>query len=152
MYSAWYSTALRGVFVGLALTALSACQNTQSSGAAAVSTPKADHATHAEHFAALQRAGLAGNYPAFAGLLKPQDPAQVTAALQASFRGGPFDVYTQKSAQSSNSHERLVELRSTSGRLYLYLKLDKVPGGWALAGYDLGRSRNGVAARLSKGV
>ena len=152
MFAVWCTNGLRGVFLALTLTGLAACQTTQSSGPAAPATPKADYTTYSDHFAALQRAGLAGNYTAFAGLLKPQDSSQVTTALQTSFRGGPFDVYTQKSAETNTSHERLVELRSTGGRLYLYLKLDKVPGGWALVGYDLGRNRAAVSARLSKGV
>ena len=135
--------------MGLALSLLGACmQGGSGEGASAGAAPKPDYVTYSDHFVQLQKAGLTGNYDAFVGLLKPADPAPVVAELRRSFRGKPFDVYTRKADASGSAHKRLVELRSSDGRLYLYMKLDKVPGGWKVAGYELGRNKAAMSARL----
>ena len=130
------------------LVLLAACQGAPGAGPAAKATPDPDYVTYTDHFAALQKAGLNGNYASFVGHLKPADPAPLLADLQRSFRGKPFDVYTRRAATGPSDHRRFVELRSTDGRLYLFLKLDKVPGGWAIAEYDLGRNEAAISAKL----
>lgn len=114
----------------------------------APAAPAPDYATTGDHFADLQRAGLSGRYAEFARHLKAGDPKTVTDALQRSFRGGPFDVYTRKSGQTGDRHQRMVELRSATGRLYLYVELGRVPGGWIVAGHDLSRQAAPIQARL----
>ena len=129
---------------------LFACADGQGANppAKTVAAPAPDYLTSADHFASLQRAGLGADYQAFARHLKPADAKLVTDALQRSFRGGPFDVYTRKSVETDAGYKRLVELRSTSGRLYLYVELDRVTGGWVVSGYDIDRKRDAVMARL----
>jgi hypothetical protein len=143
---------LRSALVVLCLGAVTACAGgpgADGSGTSAKPTTQApDYATTGDHFAGLQRAGLAGSYTEFAKHLKAADPKTVTDALQLSFRGGPFDVYTRKSSESGARFQRLVELRSTSGRLYLYVSMDRVPGGWVVSGHDLDRKREVIMARL----
>ena len=68
--------------------------------------------------------------------------------LNASFSGQPFDIYTAKSRTSATDHRRIVELRGTAGRLYLFLVLDKVVGGWTMASYDIDRNRNAIITRF----
>lgn len=116
--------------------------------AAKPTSPAPDYATTADHFAGLQSAGLSAGYAEFAKHLKAADPKTVTDALQRSFRGGPFDVYTRKYSETDGRFQRLVELRSTSGRLYLYVSMDRVPGGWIVSGHDLDRKRAVIMARL----
>lgn len=133
-----------------ALGVLTACADGSASGTSEADppAPKPDFATYADHFAQLQQAGLGGDYARFTALLKPADPAAVLAQLNQSFRGRPFDVYTARQTDGGSAHRRLIELRSTTGRLYLYLELDEVPGGWRVAGYELGRDRAAVSAKL----
>lgn len=143
---------LRAGIAVIGVCALAACEagvgGATSSAPAAPQAPAPDFATATDHFASLQRAGLGANYVDFAKHLKAADPKIVTDALQRSFRGGAFDVYTRKSAEKGSSFQRLVELRSTSGRLYLFVELDRVPGGWIVKGHDLDRKRSVIMARL----
>ena len=138
----------RGFGIGAILLVLAACQAGQPGAPSAPAAPKADYVTYTDHFEALQRAGLSANYQGFIGHLKPSDPAPLLADLQRSFRGKPFDVYTRRAETGPVDHRRFVELRSADGRLYLFLKLDKVPGGWAVADYDLGRNEAVISAKL----
>lgn len=110
--------------------------------------PSADFATRDDQFAALQHAALTADYGKFANVLGASDPAEVVARLNQAFGGDPFDVYTDRAETDSDEHERLIELRGTKGRLYLYVRLEKAPGGWNMAGYELGRDRAAIAGRL----
>ena len=142
---------LRAVAAAFGLCLLVACAGGQAGNGGAPTAPaapKPDYATPGDHFAALQRAGLTANYADFARHLKATDAKAVTDALQRSFRSGPFDVYTRKSSEADSQFRRLVELRSTSGRLYLYVAMSRVPGGWILAGHQLDRKRDVIMARL----
>lgn len=146
-------SALRAGIAVLGICTLAACEGgiggaTAPATPAAPQTPAPDFATATDHFASLQRAGLGARYSEFASHLKAADPKVVTDALQRSFRGGPFDVYTRKSAETGGSFQRLVELRSTSGRLYLFVEMTKVPGGWIVSGHDIDRKRSVIMARL----
>lgn len=136
----------------IAAALISGCTPTKSTPSAkqtpATTEPSPDFASYTDHFIALQSAGLNGDYPAFARHLKSEDPQAVIQALQRSFGGRPFDVYTRKAVSGPSDHKRFVELRSTTGRLYLSLVLDKVTGGWRLARYDLGRNEAAVSAKL----
>lgn len=137
----------------LAVVLVSGCSATKSgssasAAAAAIAGPKPDYASHTDHFVALQSAGLNGDYPAFARHLKADNPQAVIADLQRSFQGRPFDVYTRKAMSGPKDHRRFVELRSTTGRLYLALVLDKVTGGWRFSRYDLGRNQAVISAKL----
>lgn len=137
----------------LAAGLLAACApqgGTASGGGAASDTPvrEAEYLTRSGHFEALQDAALKADYARFAGLLQAPDPQAVVASLQQSFSGRPFDAYTAQSRNTNSAHKRLLELRGTGGRLYLYVELDKVPGGWDLARYDMGRSRTSVLSNL----
>lgn len=134
-------------------------QTASSSGTAAQAAqpasqpalPPADppqYASHADQFAGLQVSGLRGRYTEFAGHLKAADPAGLSAKLNRYFQGRPFDVYTLDANADAQRHKRLVELRSTSGRLYLMVEMDKVPGGWRVAGYDLSPRKAGLNAQL----
>ena len=146
------TTYARAALMALALTMLGGClksgsdkteapssqpQATQQAPAPSAPVNRAEYASSAEQFAGLQRAGLSGDYQGFAGHLKAADPVSVTTQLQRHFRGRPFDVYTRTAKPGADRHQRLVELRSTSGRLYLYVEMDKVPGGWRVAEYEL---------------
>ena len=131
------------------LAACAAGPGAGGNGAATTpASPAPDYATTGEHFAGLQRAGLGAGYAEFAKHLKASDAKSVTDALQRSFQGGPFDVYTRKSTETDKQFQRLVELRSTTGRLYLYVSLDRVPGGWIVTGHELDRKRSVIMARL----
>jgi hypothetical protein len=140
----------RHALVSLALLSFAACEG----GAPEVQVPPraalppADYRIEAEQFAGLQRAALAADYAAFAEELGARDTDGVTAELGQAFGGGPFDVYTAHAVTTDRAHSRLVELRGRSARLYLYLALDRVPGGWDIAGYQLGRDREAIAGRL----
>lgn len=143
---------LRSGAIVLCMCFLAACAAGPGAGgggaAAKPASPAPDYVTTADHFAGLQRAGLGAGYAEFAKHLKAADPKAVTDALQRSFRGGPFDVYTRKYTEADGRFQRLVELRSTSGRLYLYVSMDRVPGGWVVSGHDLDRKRAVIMARL----
>lgn len=131
------------------LAVLAGCMDVaQDAAPKAEAAPKPDYPTDTGHFSALQTAGLSGDYAGFAGHLKSADPAAVTAQLQRSFGGRPFDVYTRKSDVTDATHQRLVELRNATGRLYLYLRLDRVTGGWKVATYELGRDEGSISAKL----
>lgn len=140
-----------GILVAMALT-LSACGGGGGSdriGAASRPVlPPADYLTEAAQFAELQRAALAADYQGFANHLHASDPQAVVGQLQDAFGGGPFDVYTLDAETSSRDHRRVAELRGPSGRLYLYLELDRADGGWNVEGYELGRERDAALARL----
>ncbi|MFK7945361.1 MAG: hypothetical protein AB8B85_20965 [Paracoccaceae bacterium] len=119
-----------------------------AAAAAAVKTDPAEYVSYSDQFAGLQTAGLRGRYSEFAGHLKAPDPASVTNTLQRFFQGRPFDVYTLSATTGPQTHQRLVELRSTSGRLYLYVELDKVPGGWNVAEYKLDNKKTTFGTQL----
>ena len=110
--------------------------------------PAADFRTQADQFAELQGAALDGDYASFARFLGSRDEEAVVAELTQAFGGGPFDVYTADVRTDDRAHRRLVELRGPGARLYLYLGLDRAPGGWNIAGYELARDRAAVAGRL----
>jgi hypothetical protein len=112
------------------------------------SLPAADFRTQADQFAELQASALAGDYVAFARFLGARDEDEVVSLLTQAFGGGPFDVYTSDASTDDWAHRRLVELRGPGARLYLYLGLDRAPGGWNIAGYQLGRDRAAIAGRL----
>jgi hypothetical protein len=110
--------------------------------------PAADFRTQADQFADLQGAALAADYVSFARFLGARDEGAVVARLTEAFGGGPFDLYTVDTTTDDWAHRRLVELRGPGARLYLYLGLDRAPGGWNIAGYELGRDRAAIAGRL----
>ena len=145
-------TGLRAAIAVPVLCLVAACAGAPGANSPAATqqaaAPAPDYLTASDHFAALQSAGLSASYAEFARHLKAADAKTVTDALQRSFRGGPFDVYTRKSAETDGAYRRVVELRSTSGRLYLYVTLDRVSGGWTVSGYELDRRRDAVLARL----
>ena len=132
-----------------ALLALSAC-----GGSPSVELPQrpplpaADFRTQAGQFADLQEAALAADYVSFARFLGARDEEAVVAELTEAFGDAPFDVYTADAETDDRVHRRLVELRGPGARLYLYLALDRAPGGWDIAGYQLGRDRAALARRL----
>jgi hypothetical protein len=134
------------VLVGLLLSACAG--DPQVEVPARPALPPADYRTNADQFADLQRAALAGDYSEFARHLGRGDEEAVVAQLQDAFGGAPFDVYTADAVTNNFAHRRLVELRGPSARLYLYLALDRAPGGWNLAGYQLGQDREALARRL----
>lgn len=135
--------------VGLFLFALASCSGapTGPEGSPKAAQTVGEYASFTDYFAKLQGAGLKADYPAFARLLKAGDPAPVLQDLQRSFRGAPFDAYTANSFFNKSHHRRVVELRNTTGRLYLYLELDKIGPRWSLAHYELGRDK-AIAAKL----
>lgn len=141
-----------GIFVAMAL-AVSACGG-GSGGADRIGVrsapvlPPADYLTEAAQFAELQRAALSSDYEGFASHLHASDPQAVVGQLRDAFGGGPFDVYTLDAETSSRDHRRVAELRGPSGRLYLYLELDRADGGWNVERYELGRDRSTALARL----
>lgn len=108
----------------------------------------AQYATYSDQFAELQTSGLRGDYPGFARALKVDDPAEVVAELNRSFRGQPFDVFTRTATEGPSTHKRAVELRSATGRMYLFVEMSKVPGGWVVSAHDLSRQREPILARL----
>lgn len=120
----------------------------QSGTTTAPPVEPADYTTETNHFQSLQRAALGGDYLAFAEHLKAQDAQVVVAQLQQSFGGRPFDVYTAKSQTNATVHKRVVELRGTGARLYLFLELEKVPGGWNVGTYQIERDRRRIVTRL----
>lgn len=144
------------LIAGLAgLCLMSACADgtarppgTDAGAKAAAPTVRADYATYTDHFVALQSAALKGDYPGFAGHLKSANPQTVVTLLQSNFAGRPFDVYTAQARTSATDHRRVVELRGTGGRLYLFLVLDKVTGGWKVTSYEIDRNRNAIVTRL----
>jgi predicted small lipoprotein YifL len=131
------------------LLALSAC-----GGSAPVEMPQrpalpvADFRTQAGHFAELQEAGLAADYLSFARFLGARDAQAVVAQLTEAFGGGSFDVYTAGADTDDFAHRRLVELRAPGARRYLFVALNRAPGGWDIAEWELGRDRAAIAARL----
>jgi len=138
----------------LAALALTACGPNPGGPAAAPdkpaqpATPAAEYATATQHFIALQQAGLTADYDGFVRHLAEADRAAVKSALAATFAGQSFDSYTARAQGSATAYKRLVELRGTGGRLYLYVELQKVPGGWAVAGTEIGRDRRAMVTRL----
>lgn len=132
-----------------AMLALSACQGTpRVEVPQRPALPAADFRTQAAQFAELQRAGLAADYPAFARHLGARDEQAVVDRLTQAFGGGPFDVYTADAETDDWGHRRLVELRGTGARLYLYTALGRAPGGWNVRGHELGHDRAVIARRL----
>jgi hypothetical protein len=142
--------ALRAAMSAAALLALVACGGGTPDVQVPVRAPlpPADYRTQADQFARLQRAALAGDYAAFAGELGSGDAGEVADQLTQAFGGAPFDVYTAEAVTTDSAHRRLVELRGPSARLYLYLALARVPGGWDVADYRLGRDRETLASRF----
>lgn len=112
------------------------------------SLPPADFRTQAEQFADLQEAALAADYLSFARFLGARDEQATVAQLTEAFGGIAFDVYTADSETDNWTHRRLVELRGPRGRLYLVTALNRAPGGWDIAGFELGRDRKAIAPRL----
>ncbi len=141
-------SAFRGGGIPMLALALSACSGPGVEVPQRPPLPAADFRTQAEQFAELQRAGLAADYPAFARYLDARDEQAVVAQLTEAFGGGPFDVYTADAETDDGAHRRLVELRGPGARLYLYLALDEAPGGWNMAGWELGHDRAAIARRL----
>ncbi len=148
---------LRGVLAGMMLASaaiLAGCEGGAGAGGGltAVETPKAAYPTESAHFGALQKAALSADYPSFATHLGSAEPQSIVQTLTLRFGGRPFDVYTEMAKTDARSHRRLVELRTTSGRLYLFVELAKVAGGWDIAAHELtpqrsvAQSRMGVAA------
>lgn len=140
----------RVLVAGLCLAALSACagDGVGTVGAAQDPAAPAQFETASDQFSALQSSGLRGDYTSFADALKAPDPAPVIADLRRSFRGEPFDVYTRRATVDDETARRAVELRSTMGRLYLYVEMRRVPGGWIVEDYALSRKRDAVMTRL----
>ena len=130
------------------LLALAACGAPEVEVAQRPALPAADFRTQADQFAELQGAALDADYVSFARFLGARDEETVVAELTEAFGGGPFDVYTADVATDDREHRRLVELRGPGARLYLYVGLDRAPGGWNIAGYELGRDRSAIARRL----
>ncbi len=140
---------MRG-FATLVLTCgLGACNADGTGGQAKPEAPApADYLTKTDQYAALTKAAVSADYPAFARHIGAKDPAPVVATLSQNFRGQPFDAYTRRAVEEASAHKRLIELRTTSGRLYLFLAMEKVETGWNLADYELTRSRAAATARL----
>jgi len=147
---------LRTVFVLGALGLLAACadqgsgatNDPEGAGAAAATPPEADYLTQTQYCQALQSTALKADYAGFAGHLSAADQATIVAALQRSFAGRPFDAYTANTRTTDGAHRRVVELRGTGGRLYLYLELERVPGGWTVGRYQLDRNRRRIVTLL----
>jgi hypothetical protein len=131
-----------------ALLALGACAGPQAEVAQRPPLPAADFRTQADQFAELQGAALAADYLSFARFLGARDEQAVVAELTEAFGGAPFDVYTADAETDDRAHRRMVELRGPGARLYLYLGLDRSPGGWNIADYEIGRDRAAIAGRL----
>lgn len=140
-----------GVFVAMAL-GLSACGGGGGSDriqvAARPQLPPADYLTQSDQFASLQEAALSADYEGFANHLHASDPQAVVTQLRDAFAGAPFDLYTLDAETGRREHRRVAELRGPSGRLYLYLELDRAAGGWNVERYELGRDRDSALARL----
>ena len=138
-----------GLIVLVLLTACAGGPSADGQGSSgATDGRQAQYATYSDQFAELQTSGLRGDYPGFAHALKVDDPDTVVAQLNRSFRGKPFDVFTRNAKEGPSSHKRTVELRSTSGRMYLFVEMEKVQGGWVVSGHDLSRQREPILARL----
>ena len=143
------ATFLRCGSLVVALLALSACGGgPRVEVAQRPPLPPADFRTQADQFAELQVSALAADYVSFARFLGATDEQAVVARLTEAFSGAPFDVYTADAETDSWGHRRLVELRGPGARLYLYLGLNRAPGGWNIAGYELGRDRAAIARHL----
>lgn len=142
-------SARRGAAVAAILLALAACGGSpEVQVPARPALPAADYRTQTEQFAELQRAALAGDYAAFAEALGGRGAENLVAELTEAFGGAPFDVYTADARTDGWGHRRLIELRGTAARLYLVTALNATPGGWDIAGYQLGRDRDDIAGRL----
>ena len=137
----------RSLLVAFMLS-VAACAGPQVDVAQRPPLPAADFRTQADQFAELQAAALDADYTSFARFLGARDEEAVVAQLTDAFGGGPFDLYTADAETDGGAHRRLVELRGPGARLYLYLGLDQAPGGWNIAGYELGRDRAAIAGRL----
>ena len=129
---------------------LSACggQGGEHDAMATAAVSEAQYQTQAGHYRELQRAGLTGNYTSFAKHLSGDATDTLVTALNQAFGGRPFDVYTWKAEETQAGLRRLVELRSSSGRLYLFVQLDRVPGGWNVSRWDISRNRAAITAQL----
>ena len=137
------------------LLACAACQGTAqgpsgtSPGASTSSATVApDYTREMDHFSKLQVAGLTGNYQAFVQALRGQGDAELQANLTRSFGGQPFDVYTRATGAQGGNFKRLLELRNSSGRLYVLVRMRSVPGGWKLDGYEIDRQADTLRASL----
>lgn len=144
---------LRGALGGVLLASaavLAGCEGGAGAGGGltAVKAPKAQYPTESAHFGALQMAALSADYASFAIHLDGGDTAPIVQTLTQRFGGRPFDVYTEMAKTDTRSHRRLVELRTTSGRLYLFVELSKVAGGWNLAAHELTPRRAVAEGRM----
>lgn len=130
---------------------VSGCTSSEKAKPAATPRPviaDAEYQTQSSHFRALQRAGLSGDFKGFAKHLGLADQSKIAAMLGRAFGNQPFDVYTWKTAATSDAHSRLIELRNRNGRLYLFVRLDRVRGGWYVANSVINRDRSVIAAKL----
>ena len=145
-------TGWRGGVLAMMVLWLSACGGGGGSDriqvAARPQLPPADYLTQSDQFASLQEAALSADYEGFAHHLHASDPQAVVAQLRDAFSGAPFDLYTLDTRTGRGGHRRVAELRGPSGRLYLYLELDRAAGGWNVERYELGRDRDTALARL----
>jgi hypothetical protein len=139
---------MRLLFAALLALAACAAETPSVHVPARPALPPADYRTQAGQFAELQRAALAADYAAFAEALGGRGAENLVAELTAAFGGAPFDVYTADARTDAWGHRRLIELRGTAARLYLVTALNASPGGWDVAGYQLGRDRDAIAGRL----
>lgn len=110
--------------------------------------PEVDYDTYTQHFIALQSAGLAADYDSFISHMAESAQPAVMAAIRDAFGGQAFDSSTAKTFNSATHHRRMVELRGTRSRLYLYVELTKVPGGWEVTQSEIGRNRGRIVANL----
>ncbi len=127
---------------------IAACTEQGGGGAVSILAAEPEYKTQSAHYRELQRTGLTGNYTGFAEHLSADETETIVGALNRSFEGRPFDVYTWQVQETQSAMKRLVELRSSAGRLYLYVHLDRVPGGWSVAGWELSRNRATITAQL----
>ena len=145
-------TGWRGGVLAMMALGLSACGGAGGSDrievAARPQLPPADYLTQSDQFASLQEAALSADYEGFARHLHASDPQAVVAQLRDAFSGAPFDLYTLDARTGRSGHRRVAELRGPSGRLYLYVELDRAEGGWNVERYVLGRDRDTALARL----
>jgi hypothetical protein len=145
-------TGWRGGVLAVTALGLSACGGSGGADrievAARPQLPPADYLTQSDQFASLQEAALSADYEDFARHLHASDPQAVVAQLRDAFSGAPFDLYTLDARTGRGGDRRVAELRGLSGRLYLYLELDRAAGGWNVERYVLGRDRDTALARL----
>lgn len=142
---------LRSCFAGIGLACtmvLAGCEGGAGGGLTTVAAPEAQYPTESAHFGSLQKAALSADYASFATHLGSTEPQPIVQTLTQRFGGRPFDVYTETATAAGSTHRRLVELRTTSGRLYLFVQLNKVAGGWNIAAHELTPRRAVAESRM----